>query len=570
MTVLYAGSLATVMEDHVGPAFEKDGGVDFQGEAHGSLGAARLIQDRLRTPDVFVSADPSVNQTVLMGSENDDLVTWFVTLASSQLVLAYNPKSRFAGDFEAAAAGTVPWYEVLAKPGLRFGRGDPTIDPKGYRTLFLFTLAAEHYGRPDIPGLLGDPLNPAQVLPEVALLARIDSGQFDAGIFYKHEVVAHELPYVTLPPRDQPGRHPILRSLRPGHLHAPLGRAGPGGADSVHRHHPEDGAQPGRGRGIRPLPPHLPRPADRVRVRDRRAPGGRGPEAGPAGSAQPEPGYLRAVMRRRPTPTLVVFGALGGLLLLVLVLPIANLLLHADWARWTTALRDPRAGDALRTSLVTSAIAVVIMTLFGVPLGYVLARSRLRFKQLLIGLVFLPMVAPGLAGGILLLQTFGPYGSVGGPLAAWDIALTSNRAGIVLAQLYVSSPFVVIAALVAFSNVDPKLEMAAATLGDSPWHVFRRVSLPLAWPGIAAGITLGWIRALGEFGATMIVAYNPHTLPVYLWVRFQANGLTGALPVAFLLVVLAAAAVALSMVFGRRTVDGRVVPVPAGGPGSRA
>ena len=266
----------------------------------------------------------------------------------------------------------------------------------------------------------------------------------------------------------------------------------------------------------------------------------------------------------------MAFGAIGGLLLLVLVLPIANLLLPLDWGRWTTALRDPRAGDALRTSVLTSAISVVIMTLFGVPLGYVLARSRLRFKQVLIALVFLPMVAPGLAGGILLLQTFGPYGSVGGSLAAWDIALTSNRAGIVLAQLYVSSPFVVIAALVAFRNVDPKLEMAAATLGDSPWQVFRRVSLPLAWPGIASGITLGWIRALGEFGTTIIVAYNPHTLPVYMWVRFEANGLTGALPVAFLLVLLAAAAVTVAMVFGQHTVDGRVVPVPAGGPGSRA
>jgi molybdate/tungstate transport system permease protein len=115
----------------------------------------------------------------------------------------------------------------------------------------------------------------------------------------------------------------------------------------------------------------------------------------------------------------------------------------------------------------------------------------------------------------------------------------------------VSSPFVIISALVAFTSVDPKLEMAAALLGDSQWHIFRRISLPLAWPGIAAGITLAWIRALGEFGATMIVAYNPHTLPVYLWVKFESNGLKGALPVAFLLVILAAVAVAISMLLGR-------------------
>jgi molybdate/tungstate transport system permease protein len=258
-------------------------------------------------------------------------------------------------------------------------------------------------------------------------------------------------------------------------------------------------------------------------------------------------------MTRSRKPTLVVFGLLGGLLLLDLLLPIANLLIHANWAGWLTALQEPGAGKALRTSALTSAIAVVIMTVLGVPFGYVLARGRLRFQRFWIGLVFLPMVVPGLAGGILLLLTFGPNGTIGRPLDAWNIALTNNLAGIVLAQLFVSAPFVVVSAYAGFSGVDPKLEMAAATLGDSQWDVFRRISLPLAWPGIAAGITLAWIRALGEFGATLIVAYNPHTLPVYMWVKFESNGLTGALPVALLLVLLAAAAVAVSMFLSRLT-----------------
>jgi molybdate/tungstate transport system permease protein len=270
-------------------------------------------------------------------------------------------------------------------------------------------------------------------------------------------------------------------------------------------------------------------------------------------------------VNRWPRPTLLVFGALGALLLLDLVLPIANLLAHADVPRWLASLRDPGAADALRVSALTSATTVALMTLFGVPLGYVLARGRLRFKQVLIGLVFLPMVVPGLAGGLLLLLTFGPYGTIGGPLAAWGVALTSNPAGIVLAQLYVASPLVIVASLVAFTNVDPKLEMAAAMLGDSPWHIFWRISLPLAWPGIAAGLTLAWIRALGEFGATMIVAYSPHTLPIYMWARFESNGLTGALPVAFLLVLLAGAAVALSRFLGRLTGDGGVAALPGGG-----
>jgi molybdate/tungstate transport system permease protein len=256
-------------------------------------------------------------------------------------------------------------------------------------------------------------------------------------------------------------------------------------------------------------------------------------------------------MTRRLNPTFLLFGALGGLLLLKLVLPIVNLFVQADWADWLRSLREQGAADALGVSALSSSIAVVIMTAFGVPLGYLLARGRLPYTQLWIGLVFLPMVVPDLAGGILLLQTFGPHGAIGQPLSALNLELTNNLAGIVVAQLFVSAPFVVVSALAAFAGVDPKLEMAAATLGDSQWQIFWRISLPLAWPGIAAGITLAWIRALGEFGATLIVAYNPHTLPVYMWVQFESNGLTGALPVAFLLVLLAGAAVGISSLLSR-------------------
>lgn len=200
VSVLYAGSLATAMEGGLGAAFAKATGHAYKGEAQGSLGAARMIRDHLRTPDIFISADPTVNETVLMGDKNENLVSWFVTMASSQLVIAYNPKSQFADKFQAAAANTIPWYEVLQIPGVRFGRGDPATDPKGYRTLFMFDLAGKHYDKPEIPRMLGDPMNPAQVFPEIVLLARVETGQFDAGIFYKHEVVAHKLPFVTLPP----------------------------------------------------------------------------------------------------------------------------------------------------------------------------------------------------------------------------------------------------------------------------------------------------------------------------------------------------------------------------------
>jgi ABC-type molybdate transport system substrate-binding protein len=223
VSVLYAGSLATAMENGLGSTFSKATRNAYKGEAQGSLGGARMIHDHLRSPDIFISADPTVNQTVLMGDKNENLVSWFVTMAASQLVLAYNPKSRFADKFQAAAANAIPWYEVLQLPGVRFGRGDPTTDPKGYRTLFLFDLAAKYYQKPEISRLLGDPLNPAQVFPEIVLLARVETGQFDAGIFYKHEVVAHHLPFVTFPPEINLGDPKFARLYAQATYQVPSG-----------------------------------------------------------------------------------------------------------------------------------------------------------------------------------------------------------------------------------------------------------------------------------------------------------------------------------------------------------
>jgi len=216
-----------------------------------------------------------------------------------------------------------------------------------------------------------------------------------------------------------------------------------------------------------------------------------------------------------------------------------------------TALRLPGTRDALQVSILSSSIAMLLMTLLGVPLGYLLARGNLPAKRLWVILVFLPMVVPDLAGGILLLQMFGPYGVIGQPLEAHNIELTNNLVGIILAQMFVAAPFVIVSAMAGFAGVDPELEQAAATLGDSHWQVFWRVSLPLARASVAAGIMLAWIRAIGEFGATLIVAYNPHSLPVYMWVKFESDGLPGALPIAFCLVILAAAALVIAMLIGR-------------------
>src|SRR5215475_3483252 len=149
-------------------------------------------------------------------------------------------------------------------------------------------------------------------------------------------------------------------------------------------------------------------------------------------------------MKRRPNATLFIFGLLGGFLLLDLVLPIASLFFGLNWPGQLEALRQPAALQALTVSIEASAISMLIMVFFGVPLGYLLARARLPLKRLWISLVFLPMVVPDLAAGILLLKTFGPYGMIGQPLDARNIALVNNLAGIVLAQLFVAAPFVIV------------------------------------------------------------------------------------------------------------------------------
>ena len=190
--VLYAGSLVNLMERSVGPAFKKATGLDFQGYAAGSNKIANEIKGKLRRGDVFISASPKVNGS-LMGAANGDHVTWYVNFAKSPLMIGYNPHSKFARDFK-----TKRWDKVLQEPGIRIGRTDPKLDPKGAFTVQMVTRAAELYRQPDlVQKILGAPENPAQVLPEETLVGRLQSGQLDAGFFYSTETSDLKIPAVA-------------------------------------------------------------------------------------------------------------------------------------------------------------------------------------------------------------------------------------------------------------------------------------------------------------------------------------------------------------------------------------
>ena len=226
-------------------------------------------------------------------------------------------------------------------------------------------------------------------------------------------------------------------------------------------------------------------------------------------------------------PSWAILPWLGGLLALYLVAPfVAGIAMTgtADWrgADWSIL------AHATAVSLLSASAATLLVAVGGIPLGYLLARRTGRAMALLGFTVQLPLALPPLASGILLLFLLG-YASPLGALTHG--ALTDSFIGIVLAEAFVAAPFLIIAARSAFAAVDPVLEDVAATLGHPPASVFLRASLPIAWRAILAGMLLCWLRAFGEFGATVMVAYHPYSLPVYTYVAFGSEGLPAMIPV---------------------------------------
>jgi molybdate/tungstate transport system permease protein len=226
---------------------------------------------------------------------------------------------------------------------------------------------------------------------------------------------------------------------------------------------------------------------------------------------------------------------LGGVLLVYLVLPFVTFLATAGQADFLARLADPGVQVAIRNSVLTATISTVIATVLGVPLALVLARRSFVGKRLVEALVVLPIVLPPVVGGAMLLTAFGRFTPIGSAATAAGVPLTNSLSGIVLAQTFVAAPFVVITARSGFASIDRHLEEASRSLGYGPFATFRNVSLPLAGGAIIAGVTLTFARAIGEFGATMMVAYNPRTMPTRIWVDFIAGGIDAIVPVALAL-----------------------------------
>ncbi|MCD0450641.1 molybdate ABC transporter permease subunit [Actinocorallia sp. API 0066] len=222
---------------------------------------------------------------------------------------------------------------------------------------------------------------------------------------------------------------------------------------------------------------------------------------------------------------LAVPAAVG---LAFLVLPLVGLLVRAPWRTLPQRLAEPAVLEALRLSLVSATLATAVCLVLGVPLAWVLARTRFRGRRLVRSLVTVPMVLPPVVGGVALLLVLGRNGLVGRHLdAAFGITLPFTTAAVVIAEAFVALPFLVITVEGALRAADPRFEEAAATLGASRWTVFRRVTLPLIAPGVLAGGVLCWSRALGEFGATITFAGNfpgeTQTMPLAVYLALETD-----------------------------------------------
>jgi molybdate transport system permease protein len=211
-----------------------------------------------------------------------------------------------------------------------------------------------------------------------------------------------------------------------------------------------------------------------------------------------------------------------------LVLPLIGLVARAPWSAIGPTLGAPEVGQALRLSLLSATLATLASILLGVPLAWVLARSAARGRTVLRALVTVPLVLPPVVGGVALFLVLGRQGLLGRWLFEhFAITIPFTTTAVVIAETFVAMPFLVISVEGALRAADTRFEEVAATLGADRWTTFRRVTLPLVAPGVAAGAVLCWARALGEFGATITFAGNfpgtTQTMPLAVYLALQRD-----------------------------------------------
>ena len=243
-------------------------------------------------------------------------------------------------------------------------------------------------------------------------------------------------------------------------------------------------------------------------------------------------------LRLRSVSTLLsVAGA--GIIWLALLGPVIALLTNLSWSAIVSSLTAQGALDPLVVSVESGLVTLGVLLVLCTPLAWMLARGKLPFPRVWETGVLRSLLLPPLVIGLLLVFLVGPYTPIGELLGHFNLSATNTFLALVIAEVYESAPYYVLGAQAAFSSVEPRLEQQAGLLGDRPRRVFRRVTLPLAAPGLAMSLSIAWARAMGAFGAVIIIAYHPMGIPLQIYTTLQETGLPSALPYALVLLVVA-------------------------------
>ncbi|OFY35007.1 MAG: hypothetical protein A2W91_03925 [Bacteroidetes bacterium GWF2_38_335] len=228
---------------------------------------------------------------------------------------------------------------------------------------------------------------------------------------------------------------------------------------------------------------------------------------------------------------------LGGLVLLFIIAPIAGMFISNSGSGLAEVSSNKDVINSIKLTLTVSFFSTVIFAIGAIPLAYFLARNNFWGKQIVSGIIDLPVVIPHSAAGIALLGFVSRDTFVGKAAGAVGLDFVGHPAGIAIAMAFVSVPYLINAARDGFSAVPERLEKAALNLGASPARVFFTIALPLAWRSILSGLILMFARGMSEFGAVIIIAYHPMITPVLIYEWFGAFGLDYARPVATIFIV---------------------------------
>jgi len=233
-----------------------------------------------------------------------------------------------------------------------------------------------------------------------------------------------------------------------------------------------------------------------------------------------------------------VMAVLAAIVVIFIALPIANVFASVGIKGIAKAMADKNAIEAILVSFEAAFFATLLSLLFGIPLAYLLARKEFPGKAIVESIVDLPIIVPHTVAGIALLMIFGSSGLLGVPLEEFGVRIADSMLGIVIAMMFVSTPFLINYAREGFESVDPRLENIAMSLGASRFKAMASITMPLSIRSIFVGSLMTWARAISEFGAVVVIAYFPMVAPTYIYSEFLQHGVSKAAPIAALLLLI--------------------------------